>query len=248
MRATQLKRRLVAHRGFQSRYPENTLMALQKAVDEGLERLEFDIQLTSDLIPVLFHDLDLRRICGEHHKITELTRAQLNAFSASEPARLGDLFEEEAIPDLETVIQWASAYPALSLFVEIKEESIDHFGIEAVLDAVLPVLRPLEFRVTLISFDAELLAAARERWRSIGFVTRRWPPSKETLNALRPDVLFVNKRRVSHRQHVDQLGIPVVVYEVDTVRRAAQWLKRGAAYLETHCCGDLLTDWSDRYG
>ncbi|WP_372834538.1 glycerophosphodiester phosphodiesterase family protein [Pontibacterium sp.] len=248
MRATQLKKRLVAHRGFQSRYPENTLLALQQAVDAGVERLEFDIQLTADHRPVLFHDLDLRRVCGEHHKITELTRSQLNAFSASEPGRLGDLFVGEAIPDLEAVIEWATLYPSLSLFVEIKEESIDYFGIEAVLDAVLPVLRPLETRATLISFHASLLAAARDRWGSIGLVTRRWPPTKETLSQLHPDILFVNKRRVRHRQHLDQLGIPVVVYEVDTVHRATHWLKRGAAYLETHRCGDLLTEWSGHYG
>ncbi|MCO4757935.1 MAG: hypothetical protein KC477_07920 [Oceanospirillaceae bacterium] len=248
MRATQLKKRLVAHRGFQSRYPENTLLALQKAVDEGLERLEFDIQLTADHIPVLFHDIDLQRTCGVHHKITEMTRSQLSAFSASESSRLGDQFVGEAIPDLHTVIQWATLIPSLSLFVEVKEESIDYFGIETVLNAVLPVLRPLETRATLISFHTELLAAARSRWGSIGLVTRRWPPTKETLNHLRPDVLFVNKRRVRHRQHLDQLGIPVVVYEVDTVHRAAHWLKRGAAYLETHCCGDLLTEWRGHYG
>lgn len=248
MRAAQLKKRLVAHRGFQSRYPENTLVSLQKAVDEGLERLEFDIQLTADHIPVLFHDLDLRRICGAHHKITELTRSQLNAFSASESSRLGDLFVSEAIPDLKAVIQWATLYPSLSLFVEIKEESIDYFGIETVLNSVITVLKPLETRVTLISFDAEFLAAARRRWRSIGLVTRCWPPTKETLSQLHPDILFVNKRRVRHRQHLDQLGIPVVVYEVDTVRRAAHWLKRGATYLETHRCGDLLTEWSGHYG
>lgn len=248
MHAAQLKKRLIAHRGFQSRYPENTLLALEQSVAAGVTRLEFDIQLTADHIPVLFHDLDLQRICGVHHNITELTRSQLHAFYASEPHRLGTTFKDEEIPDLATVIQWAASQASLWLYVEIKEESIDCFGVETVLNAVLPVLKPLESRVTLISFNEPLLAVARERWPSIGWVTRRWPPIKEGMKQCRPDVLFVNKRRIGHRQHLDQLGIPVVVYEIDTVRRAVHWLRRGAAYLETYSCGDLLTSWDGPNG
>ena len=57
-----------AHRGCSQRYPENTLLAFEKAVRiPGLTGIELDIQLTKDGCLVVFHDerveeLDIKRI------------------------------------------------------------------------------------------------------------------------------------------------------------------------------------------
>ena len=40
----------------------------------GVSRLEFDVQLTADRIPVLLHDTDLSRTCGIHKNIHSLKR------------------------------------------------------------------------------------------------------------------------------------------------------------------------------
>ena len=45
-----------AHRGFSGKYPENTLLAFQKALDEGVDGIELDVQLTSDGEVVIIHD------------------------------------------------------------------------------------------------------------------------------------------------------------------------------------------------
>lgn len=51
----------VAHRGACGLYPENTLLAMQKAVAFGADMIEFDLRLTRDGVPVLLHDRTIDR-------------------------------------------------------------------------------------------------------------------------------------------------------------------------------------------
>ena len=46
---------IIAHRGYKSKYPENTMLAFQKAISSGTHALETDIHLSSDNIAVLSH-------------------------------------------------------------------------------------------------------------------------------------------------------------------------------------------------
>ena len=55
-----------AHRGLhdnRSKAPENSLEAFRLAVVNGYG-IELDVQITKDLVPVVFHDYDLKRTCG----------------------------------------------------------------------------------------------------------------------------------------------------------------------------------------
>ena len=45
-----------AHRGFSGKYPENTILAFQKALEEGVDGIELDVQLTRDKELVIIHD------------------------------------------------------------------------------------------------------------------------------------------------------------------------------------------------
>ena len=39
---------VICHRGYSSRYPENTILAFQKAVESGADGVELDVHLTRD--------------------------------------------------------------------------------------------------------------------------------------------------------------------------------------------------------
>ena len=52
---------LVAHRGYSSQYPENTLLAIEQAFIAGACFVECDVQLTQDGVPVLLHDVTQSR-------------------------------------------------------------------------------------------------------------------------------------------------------------------------------------------
>jgi glycerophosphoryl diester phosphodiesterase len=68
---------IMAHRGESGNIPENTILALESAVDIGVDALESDIRLTKDDIPILFHDEDLIRITGRSEVIRKKTLDEL---------------------------------------------------------------------------------------------------------------------------------------------------------------------------
>ena len=51
-----------AHRGHPG-FPENTMIAFRKAVEEGFEQIETDPQYTKDGVIVLIHDIRINRTC-----------------------------------------------------------------------------------------------------------------------------------------------------------------------------------------
>lgn len=50
-----------AHRGFSGKYPENTMLAFEKAVEIGADGAELDVQLTKDGEVVIIHDETIDR-------------------------------------------------------------------------------------------------------------------------------------------------------------------------------------------
>ena len=54
----------VAHRGYTRHYPENTLIGIEAAIQAGARYVEVDVQLAADKTPILFHDRNLKRVCG----------------------------------------------------------------------------------------------------------------------------------------------------------------------------------------
>lgn len=69
----------IAHRGLfdnSQPWPENSLPAFRRAVEAGYG-IELDIQLTADHQMVVFHDGDLKRMCGVDKMVYECTYEEL---------------------------------------------------------------------------------------------------------------------------------------------------------------------------
>jgi len=69
---------IIAHRGASAHAPENTLAALQLAVDAGAEGVEFDVRLARDGVPVVIHDETLARTALRPERVSDLTSDRLN--------------------------------------------------------------------------------------------------------------------------------------------------------------------------
>ena len=101
-----------AHRGLHDNKgdaPENSLLSIRKAVEAGYG-IEFDVQLTRDRIPVVFHDESLRRVCGVEGNVRDYTYEELQAFPL--------LASQERIPLLADVL--AAVDGRVPLIIEIK--------------------------------------------------------------------------------------------------------------------------------
>jgi glycerophosphoryl diester phosphodiesterase len=93
---------IIAHRGFSAIAPENTLAAFELAIARGASSIEFDIQLSADSVPVIFHDATLERITGVSGKVREQNLSQLQSLDAGK--WFGAEFFGEKIPTLEEAL------------------------------------------------------------------------------------------------------------------------------------------------
>ena len=93
-------------------FPENSYSAIKRAADYGYG-IEFDVHLTKDGIPVVFHDDTLNRICGVDGKIKDYTFEELQQF------RL--MGTEEKIPAFADVLKAVNG--RTPLIIEYKVEN-----------------------------------------------------------------------------------------------------------------------------
>ena len=67
-----------AHRGDSSRFRENTIVAIQSAIDAGAEVVEIDVRITRDGKVIVLHDSNLERLWGITKESTEMDWEQIS--------------------------------------------------------------------------------------------------------------------------------------------------------------------------
>jgi len=72
-----------AHRGFSGNYPENTMLAFEKALEAGADGIELDVQLTKDGEIVIIHDETIDRTTDGTGEVASYTYDELKKFDAS---------------------------------------------------------------------------------------------------------------------------------------------------------------------
>ncbi len=94
--------KVIAHRGFSGKYPENTLLSFAKAIETGAEMLELDVHLTLDEEILVIHDLKLERTTDGTGPVNAYTLEELKRFNA---AKLWPDLPFEPIPTLREVLE-----------------------------------------------------------------------------------------------------------------------------------------------
>ncbi|MEM2306816.1 MAG: glycerophosphodiester phosphodiesterase family protein, partial [Candidatus Bathyarchaeia archaeon] len=135
----------VGHRGAKAYEPENTLRSFMKALELGVNAIEFDVRRTRDGELVVIHDAEVDRTTDGKGLVSELTLREIKALSTEKGERIPTL--EEALDFLDRKVK---------ILIELKEVGIE----EKVLEAVKR--RGLEDNVIIISFHEEALRKVRE--------------------------------------------------------------------------------------
>ena len=73
---------LAAHRGDKFRYPENTMLAFESAVNFGVDMIETDVRMSKDGELVLMHDRSALRTTGTDKNIDEMTLLEIKKLDA----------------------------------------------------------------------------------------------------------------------------------------------------------------------
>ncbi|HSV92208.1 MAG TPA: glycerophosphodiester phosphodiesterase family protein, partial [Desulfobacterales bacterium] len=107
--------RVVAHRGAHGPgRPENTLAAFDAALAAGVWGLELDLRWTRDLVPVVVHDPDLRRVFGLDLTVGRIEAAELR----------------RGCPQVPTLAEVLARYGGRAhLMVELKAEPLPEPGL-----------------------------------------------------------------------------------------------------------------------
>lgn len=114
---------ITAHRGSSLEAPENTIAAIEKAIEEGADYVEIDVRMTKDGTVVLMHDASLKRTTGADEMIWDLSLDELRQLDAG--ASFSEAFIGEKVPTLEEVISVASGRIHLNIELKISSKTPD---------------------------------------------------------------------------------------------------------------------------
>ena len=100
----------IAHRGLHNdKYPENSLGAFQNAIDYGVA-IELDVRVIKDGNIVVFHDSNLKRMCGTNKDVHDLTTNELDNCKLNN--------SEYIIPTLKEVLELV--HGQVPIMIELK--------------------------------------------------------------------------------------------------------------------------------
>lgn len=103
---------VIGHRGASGEYPENTLLAFERALEQGADALELDVRLSRDGAVVVIHDATLGRTTNGEGRVGDRTLPELRTLDAG----IG-----QPIPTLEEVLV---RFPETPLILELKEAAV----------------------------------------------------------------------------------------------------------------------------
>jgi glycerophosphoryl diester phosphodiesterase len=243
-----LSDRLVAHRGYPARYPENTLPGFTQAIKAGAHFIETDILFSADHQPVLYHDALMNRISGENNAIHLLNLSELVQCAASEPERWGDQFIDQKITPLSKLVALLSLHPNVTAFIELKRSALHIEGMENAFNIVTKMLQPVLSQCVLISFSDEFIQYAwQQNYPRLGLVLKDWSDLEgEVFTQIKPEYLFCDTEIIPDNTMLDSIESKTVVYEITNPDHAIHWFNRGADMVETFDYGGMMESLSHR--
>ncbi|MBE6791473.1 MAG: hypothetical protein E7535_09845 [Ruminococcaceae bacterium] len=161
---TSEPQKFIAHRGFSSVFPENTIPAIKAAVDEGFYGVEFDIHTTKDGIWILNHDSDIDKMTDGSGEIADMTFQELQEFNIDNGKGIEN-YNGLKLPRFEEalgIIKESDIVP----FIEIK--GYDPVAFRNLLDIIEEY--GLIEKAVIISFDMEALLGIRELDKEISLM------------------------------------------------------------------------------
>ena len=149
--------KITSHRGFSYQAPENTLPAIEAAIDSMSDYVEIDVQETKDDVVVVFHDASLKRITGQKGGLWEYTYGDLLMMD------FGGWFSEEfagtRIPTLAEALETCRG--RIGMNIELKA---DHYS-DTLVEETLRLIEEydMEGQVVLSSTSYRYLREVKER-------------------------------------------------------------------------------------
>jgi glycerophosphoryl diester phosphodiesterase len=149
----------IAHRGFSGKYPENTLLAFKKAIEEKVNMIELDITTSKDGEIIVFHDSTMLRVSGINKHIRDLSFDKINDIDAGSWFNLQ--YSGLKIPKLTDVFKLID--DTILINIEIKHDAVSFFNrnLERKLLSLIKEHK-MENKVVICSFNPMIVNRIRK--------------------------------------------------------------------------------------
>ncbi len=181
----------IAHRGLHDETNgvfENTISAFEAAIEGGYA-IECDLQFSADSVPMVFHDFNLKRLCGIGGDVRDKMASELTQLSVGGT--------KDKIPTLKSLLKLVDGKVPLILELKGRKDNDDGFA-----GAVLDDIEDYKGPIAVMSFAQHLL----KDFRDLGCTY----PIGLTAEGKEPEIFF---------KHEDALGYGVtfISYDIDDI-------------------------------
>lgn len=183
---------VIAHRGAAGARPENTMASVEKALEDGADWVEIDVQETADGEVVVIHDSDFMKIGGNPTNIWDATMddiARIDIGSWFDPS-----YADQRVPTLAEVLQ--AARGRAGVLIELKYYGHDIALEKRVAEIVAEELMDDDVMTMSLKYGAvQKMKGIRPEWQ-VGLLASA---SAGRIWQLDADFLAVNKAMASSR-------------------------------------------------
>lgn len=224
---------MISHRGiFDNKYiPENSLYSFRRAKERNIP-IELDVQLTKDKKLIVFHDINLKRMCGIDKYIEDVTYQELQKITL--------LSSKEKIPSLKEVLDLIQGKVLID--IELKKTK----NIEELCHKVLDEVRNYTGDVLLKSFQPNIVRYLKKHTtRPVGLLITKFPTSKTysyfmssalLIQYCKPDFLAINKEIVKKKRvQRYRKKLPIFVWTITSQKELDEYFN----YADSYLCNNL---------
>lgn len=230
---------IIGHRGAAADAPENTLLSIRTAWQQGARMVEFDVKLSGGVAPelILMHDESLERTTNGNGWVRDHDITALKSLDAG---------SGEKIPTLRDVI---GLLAALDMAANIEIKPCDGRAIETAAATIAcvrqywPASKPLPI---LSSFDYDALKTCQELWPECprgALFGQRADDWYDIVRDLAASTLHIGYRHENDQGIRDCVatGLPVLVYTVNDPAQARHLFDMNVSAIFTDCPARMLT-------
>lgn len=207
----------IAHRGFSATCPENTYAAFEAALEQQIDAIETDVQLTRDGEPVIYHDRTLELIGGGRRLMRSRTLEQARAldYGAWKDAR----FAGQPLPTLAELMVRLGRRTQWLLEIKRRELPWRRDRLELLMRRTIEQVQALglEDQVVMLCYDLELLAYGHGLCGRLRYAWNQDWPARFVADADFLHAYSLHHRAVSDSlvTRIHEAGKPVWTFTVD---------------------------------
>jgi len=221
--------KLIAHRGASAYAPENTLVAFELALRQGIDWIECDVTLSKDGVPVIFHDKTFKRMAKRTKYINQLTFEEIMQIDVG--AWFSKKFSGQTTPTLEELLIFAKENQ-IKINLELKPNAYKPKCLVMQVDQLIRQTNFTKNDLLISSFDSTSLMYAYKYMPQIqrGLLMDKWRRNwhhlaeKFQVSSIHCHYKLCTKERINK---IKQANYILYCYTVNNGSKADKLFKKG---------------------